>query len=658
MEDKNNIEKNEEKNNEIKINEQENNDNYFINFLLNNKNIPILKESLLYQKKFINFIKYHIEKLKQSTETKENIIILNNILTYLIDNYEIFGISFFSLLINENKFIKDIIFLFYNKNIFKNEIKLLIQKIIDIFNFNYEVKEINNPLEKYYKDLIDYGIIEQKNLNSKISEKKSNLIEEQHLYININCILLNIKKYQDLENNVKKKALEYIESQINLIKKKLKFLKINNNISNASIEYYQETLEEINNLKNKEINNINIKNKEKGNDNDSDSEKNVSEEKKEDENEEIIDEFDENGDFEDDEVLTYDEIIEEIKEFRKKPLKERIYFFKDEQIINDENEHTEFKNYYFPLGKVQKDELMRQFCSFMNSDGGRLYIGINDKKIIKGVIANERIINYVKKMNDLMEDFCPKINIKEFMDFYAIPVRNNHNGKIIDNLFVFKIIIRKGDPAILYSTSSKGLNCSIRLQGQCANLTAEEIHRTILERNKLKYSSNYHYKSKNEDEDDYEMNDPSPFITQRILDNEAKKVLVKKFDKDATNNKDKDEDGFILVGDKNKGKENFKNKMNIKTKKKKKNKRKNSNKNGIYRVEFSNIDQSIDESKLNGLFGGYNYENFKFFKVQNGQSNGYMDFMNEKDADDLIHNFNNMTLGNRLMHLNKISFNL
>ena len=134
--------------------------------------------------------------------------------------------------------------------------------------------------------------------------------------------------------------------------------------------------------------------------------------------------------------------------------------------------------------------------------------------------------------------------------------------------------------------------------------------------------------------------------------------MVKKFDKDATNNKDKDEDGFILVGDKNKGKENFKNKINIKTKKKKKNKRKNSNKNGIYRVEFSNIDQSIDESKLNELFGEYNYENFKFFKVQNGQSNGYMDFMNEKDADYLIHNFNNMTLGNRLIHLNKISFNL
>ena len=75
-------------------------------------------------------------------------------------------------------------------------------------------------------------------------------------------------------------------------------------------------------------------------------------------------------------------------------------------------------------------------------------------------------------------------------------------------------------------------------------------------------------------------------------------------------------------------------------------------------MEFSNIDQSIDESKLNELFGEYNYENFKFFKVQNGQSNGYMDFMNEKDADDLIHNFNNMTLGNRLIHLNKISFNL
>ena len=42
--------------------------------------------------------------------------------------------------------------------------------------------------------------------------------------------------------------------------------------------------------------------------------------------------------------------------------------------------------------------------------------------------------------------------------------------------------------------------------------------------------------------------------------------------------------------------------------------------------------------------------------MENNQSNGYMDFLNEEDADDLIRNFNNKTLGNKLIHLNKISF--
>ena len=37
----------------------------------------------------------------------------------------------------------------------------------------------------------------------------------------------------------------------------------------------------------------------------------------------------------------------------------------------------------------------------------------------------------------------------------------------------------------------------------------------------------------------------------------------------------------------------------------------------IYRVKFSNINKSVDEKKLNELFGGYNYENFKYFKIIN-----------------------------------------
>ena len=645
MEDENNSEKKSE--NEIK----EDTNIYFMDFLLNNKNTPsILKESLSYQKKFTAFIISQLQATKQAIQNKENITILKNIFSFLINNYSNFGFSFFSLLIKEDEFIKDIIFVFYNKNVFQKEIKVLIQKLIEIFNFDFG-EEISNPMEKYYKDFVDYGIIEQKNLNINISEKQSNLTEEQQLFIHIESLLFNLKQYKDFGNYDEIGSSEYFDNEIKMLEQKLKSLKLNNNISNAAIEYYQEKIEEIKNYKN-------IIKQEKEDDNNN-------------EEDELEEETNEKEDSEDsDELLTFDEIMEEIKEFRKKPLKERIYFFKDEQIINDENEYTEFKNYYFPLGKVQKDELIRQFCSFLNSNGGRIYIGINDKRIIKGVVANERLTVYEKKMCDLMEDFCPKINVKEILDFYPIPVRSNRNGKIIDNLFVFKILIKRGDPSILYSTSSKGLHCSIRLQGQCANLTAEEIHRTILERNKLKKSPNYNYNNEIREED-YEMRDPCPYVCQRVMKNEQKKLLVKKFDKidikssKSNNNNEKEKDTFVLIGSKNREKEKddiFNSNRNCKTKKKNKNKNRNKNRKkfnnniAIYRVEFSNIDKSVDENKLNELFGGYNYENFKFFKMENNQSNGYMDFLNEEDADDLIRNFNNMTLGNRLLHLNKISF--
>ena len=62
---------------------------------------------------------------------------------------------------------------------------------------------------------------------------------------------------------------------------------------------------------------------------------------------------------------------------------------------------------------------------------------------------------YEKRMKELLKDFSPKIDGTDYLNFYSIPVKNNKNGKIIDNLFVFKIIVRKGNPSILYSISNK-----------------------------------------------------------------------------------------------------------------------------------------------------------------------------------------------------------
>ena len=91
-------------------------------------------------------------------------------------------------------------------------------------------------------------------------------------------------------------------------------------------------------------------------------------------------------------------------------------------------------------------------------------------------------------------------------------------------------------------------------------------------------------------------------------------------------------------------------------KKKKKNKKKH--KNGIIRVDITNIDKNIDEKALKELFNDFNCENLKLFKNQNGFSHGYMNFNNEEDANNCIQVCNKINLGNKQIHFEKWSFDI
>ena len=76
---------------------------------------------------------------------------------------------------------------------------------------------------------------------------------------------------------------------------------------------------------------------------------------------------------------------EEINKVKNIPLKDREFLYKDEELIDEENEYTEFKQYSYPFSQEKIDEIKRQYCGFLNSHGGRIYIGINDLRIVKGI---------------------------------------------------------------------------------------------------------------------------------------------------------------------------------------------------------------------------------------------------------------------------------
>ena len=167
------------------------------------------------------------------------------------------------------------------------------------------------------------------------------------------------------------------------------------------------------------------------------------------------------------------------------PLKNRTFFYKDEELIYGEDLYIEFKNYKFPFLNQNVEEIKKQICGFLNSKGGRIYIGIDDKKIIKGIQLEYKKLDEIR--NNIINytfDFFPKCRINKIR-VYFIPIKNENNI-YIKNLYIIKIIIHQGDTNQLYSIIEKGGFISfMRLSGQCVNLTAQEIRNEIINRNKF-----------------------------------------------------------------------------------------------------------------------------------------------------------------------------
>ena len=164
------------------------------------------------------------------------------------------------------------------------------------------------------------------------------------------------------------------------------------------------------------------------------------------------------------------------------PLSQRTFFYNKEKLIYGEDMQIEYKNYSFPFTDNHKDEFKKQICAFLNSKGGRIFIGINDDKIVNGILLQYH--DRDKNTNDIVNltyDFYPKC--RTYIDVSFIPIRNKDN-QYIKNLYVIKIIVSQGETNQLYSYTSKGFNSYLRLKGQCIKFTAEEIRNELFKRDK------------------------------------------------------------------------------------------------------------------------------------------------------------------------------
>ena len=564
------------------------------NLDMNEQNIKsiVLKLSNKYsnQEYFIQIIKDNLKLAKLGN--KDAILKLEKISCILPKVIEKLGLPFADL-INNNKEILN----YYIDNCIQNKnieiSKTIIVNFINVFNFKLTD---TNPIDSLKEQIKNANI----NINNIPNEKRQNkelietIYDELEEFYNTWKTIFNMEEgleleeiYSDilqaslLEKNDKIKTIEnqnsYSKATIEFLKEKLK--KIEDFISWGKIQKVEKPKNKINTPQNI-INNNNNKTKLKENNN---SNKNwLSEEEK--------------------------------QKLREIELKNRTFFYKNEYLAYGEDQSTEFKNYFYPLEPEQEKEIKRQYIGFLNSEGGRIYIGINDIKIVKGIILTyKNCDNYRNSLVCLSNDFYPKCRLDKIKVNF-IPIKNSFNNKYINNLYVVKIIILPGDPYSLYSITKKGgFISAIRKQSQVFNLDAEEITNKIIERNNLKRNQENQIKVP----DLYlDFNDPEP---EKNL--EASKFDLKSLDSNTEKSNSDDSN---------------------------KNKKKKKDKKVIFIVNVRNIDKNLKVKEINKLFNGLQQSYQKFFSKE-GKSLGYgrLHFNTEEAANEAIKKFNGNNLGGK-----------
>ena len=562
--------------------------------------IKRLKSSLNSQKQFIKelvniFMSNKIEK------NNNEISLVNKLIGLLPEIIEKLGIPFSHLLIKQENTIPMLINLYYDDNDAK--IPIILEKCFETLSFS----EIRDDVYNLKQRLIECGILEKKEQN----EKTNSIIKNSEQYIYESSLQL-IKEWEKLENNKEENNnFSKLEKKYYNIIKDIKSLPSKMEINQAQIEFYQEILYPFRQYldkmkKNEHINNF------------SNIEKNLKNEKNIKNGNEILDEN----------KGTIQFFNKEAEEIMKKELRERTFFYENEKIREKRNQVIEFKNYSLPLNQDNGDELRRQICGFLNSQGGRLYIGIDDQNTVKGIVLNyKKRDNLRNALINLTYDFYPKCRLDKIF-IYFIPIKSLRDQKFLNNKYIIKIRIYPGDPEYLYSMINIGYQSSIREKDKCINLCSTQIQEEIIKRNENQYKNNKEkYKIILKEK---EIKDPEPEINYEDLERNDEPIFE-------NNNLNNNIDKII--------------KENGAKPKKKKNKNKKNNANGIketIKIKVSNIDEKLPLNEINKYFNRCKCSGRQFY---NGYSFGYLEFSNINSANDCIVNCNGEKLGNKKISL-------
>ena len=539
--------------------------------------IPKLKSSFKLQKELIKEIEQHLQTLIYNEVQNNMNSSSNNFIDTIPYIIKELGISFAHIFLYNANIYYNLIGLYFDKKE-KNDINqvkkivLIFQTCLDTFKLIASNEELNNIKEHLY----EMQIIEKQN---EIYNNEAK--DEEKIYENYYAILNGLKTLIQIGKDTDK--LDELSVKYINLKKDIRILGIKyENYNKALFEFFNELLVEIDECFKK----INLL-------------KPV-------------------------EIISENKKLEEIKNI---PLDKRTFFYLNEKIKERKNELIEFRNYSLPLtNKEEGEEIKRQICGFLNSRGGRLYIGINNQNIVKGIILNSKARDTSRNnLVNLTYDFYPNCRIDKIL-IYFIPIKNPKTNEFIPKRYIVKIRVYPGDPDVLYSTSSTGYHSIIRRNDISYELNSAEICQEIIARDeikKIKDKDNNYIKELN-------IRDPEPEININE-DNDEENDDLPLFGVD--NNKNLSDSIKKIIKEKGKRPIRKKNKNNMV-------------REGTITVKVTNIDEKVPINDVNRFFNGCKCASQKML---NGY--GYLNFSSLNDANNCIARYNGCKLGNKFIKL-------
>ena len=166
-------------------------------------------------------------------------------------------------------------------------------------------------------------------------------------------------------------------------------------------------------------------------------------------------------------------------------IKYRQFFIHEEKICYEEGNEIEFKDCTWPLSQEKEDILRKTICGFLNSKGGRLYIGIreykqssnSDTKVVGIKLNPKEKDEMALKIVNLTCGITPSIRATDKVRIHFVPIIRG-NGEWIENFWVVKVIVHQGDVQKLYGIKNLKENANLlfyeRLDRQVILLKEEE----------------------------------------------------------------------------------------------------------------------------------------------------------------------------------------